>query len=95
MEGTLINETTQSQCDMILHHLKKIGAISPLDALREYGCMRLQARIHDIEIKYEIKVKREWGERTNMWGKLIKFRVYSLNPPKDLLEYIERKEQND
>lgn len=37
-----------SQVDSILRHLKTIGPITPLDALREYGCMRLAARIENL-----------------------------------------------
>lgn len=37
-----------SQSDLILDHLRRQGAITPLVALRAYGCMRLAARIRDL-----------------------------------------------
>ena len=37
-----------SQQDKILRHLKKGKPITPLEALREYGCMRLAARVYDL-----------------------------------------------
>lgn len=38
---------TQNQ--QILAHLKEYGSITPLQALNEYGCMRLGARIYDLK----------------------------------------------
>lgn len=38
----------KSQKDLILNHLKKIGGITPLDALRKYGCFRLGSRICEL-----------------------------------------------
>lgn len=32
----------------ILSHIKRTGSITPLEALNEYGCMRLAARIFDL-----------------------------------------------
>lgn len=43
-EKTRINQT-----DKILAYMKKNGSITPLDALREFGCMRLAARIADLK----------------------------------------------
>jgi hypothetical protein len=38
----------QTQGDMILAHLKKHRAITPLEALHLYGCFRLGARILEL-----------------------------------------------
>ena len=60
---------TQSQ--LILNHLKTHGSITALDALREYGCMRLGARIwdlkhqgHDIRTTFE-SAQNRYGEKVN------------------------------
>ena len=37
-----------TQNDMIKAHLQSGKSITPLDALREYGCFRLAARISDL-----------------------------------------------
>lgn len=37
-----------TQEDRILFHLRNKGGITPLDALNEYGCFRLGARISDL-----------------------------------------------
>lgn len=39
----------QSQKAAILAHLKTGRSITPIDALREYGCFRLGARIYDLK----------------------------------------------
>ncbi len=38
-----------SQTKQVLWHLRKLGAITPLDALKKYGCFRLGARIYDLK----------------------------------------------
>lgn len=40
----------------ILLHLRDYGSITPLDALRKFGCFRLGARINDLRNQgYEIE----------------------------------------
>lgn len=49
-----------SQCRMILEALQRGETITPLDALRRFGCFRLGARIYDLKDKgYEIEAA--WG----------------------------------
>ena len=66
-----------TQCDRILRHLKDYGSITPMEAMNEYGIMRLAARINDlraqgIEIASEVKTgKNRYGEDTH-------FSVYRL-----------------
>ena len=38
-----------SQCERILDYIEKNGSITQIDALREFGCMRLASRISDIK----------------------------------------------
>lgn len=40
-----------SQLKQIRHHLESGKSITPLQAQRLYGCMRLAARIHDLKAK--------------------------------------------
>ena len=60
-----------TQNELILRHLKDYGSITPMDALYEYGIMRLGARIfdlkssgHNIETK-TVKAKNRYGEPTH------------------------------
>ncbi|MGM9646559.1 MAG: helix-turn-helix domain-containing protein [Eubacteriales bacterium] len=38
-----------TQCERIHRHLQDYGTITPVEALREYGVMRLAARISDLK----------------------------------------------
>ena len=40
-----INERYSNQRDKILEHINRFGSISPKEALKHYGCMRLAAQI--------------------------------------------------
>jgi hypothetical protein len=59
-----------TQAERILRHLKDFGTITPVEALRDYGVMRLGARIWDLKHRgYDIRTEREeglnrYGERT-------------------------------
>lgn len=47
-----------TQTEKILSHLKSGRSITPLDALRDFGCFRLGGRIFDIrKLGYEVKTK--------------------------------------
>jgi len=47
---------TSSQTEKILYWLKLGHSITPIDALKMFGCFRLGARIHDLKQKgYDIK----------------------------------------
>ena len=37
-----------NQTEQVREHLEHYGSITPLEALREYGIMRLSARIHQL-----------------------------------------------
>lgn len=43
-----------TQQDSILFHMRHFGCITPLEALRDYGCLRLAARIYDLRKKHRI-----------------------------------------
>ena len=66
-----------TQCDRILRHMKDYGSISSLEAMNEYGIMRLASRINDLRaqgfaIVSEVKTgKNRYGEDTH-------FAVYKL-----------------
>jgi hypothetical protein len=50
----------ESQHDAILAALKRGSRITPLNALRDYGCMRLAARIDDLRNEgYQIDTRIE------------------------------------
>lgn len=57
-----------TQTETILAHLKNGGSITPIDALRDYGCFRLAARIkeirdegHDVQTTWDTDGTKKWA----------------------------------
>lgn len=66
-----------TQCEKILNYIKSNGSITPLDALREFGCMRLASRITDIKAQgYDIISKLESNK--NRYGDTVRYARYTL-----------------
>ena len=66
-----------TQCQEILNYMEREGSITPLDALREFGCMRLASRITDLKRQgYPIARKMETSK--NRAGKSVRYARYSL-----------------
>ena len=66
-----------TQCDKILRHLQDYGSISQMDALREYGIMRLASRISDLK-RQGYPVTREIVAGKNRYGEDVFYARYSL-----------------
>lgn len=66
-----------TQQEKILNYMKRYGSITPLDAMREFGCMRLAARIADLA-KNGVPIKREMVKSRNVDGDTVRFARYSL-----------------
>lgn len=67
-----------TQCDMIIRYLQDHGSITQLDALREFGCMRLAARISDIR-KRGHGIRKEFEEGKNRYGDSVSYARYFLD----------------
>jgi len=68
---------TMTQAEKVLRHLKTVGKITPMDAIREYGCLRLGARICDLRrAGYPIRSRIVTGE--NRFGEPTHYAEYSL-----------------
>jgi hypothetical protein len=54
-----------TQCKQIKKHLQKHGSITPIDALKLYGCFRLGARIYELrrQMSIETEMIRENNKR--------------------------------
>ena len=59
-----------TQCERVLRHLEDYGSITSLEAMHEYGIMRLASRISDLKeagfpiTKEMVKGKNRYGEQT-------------------------------
>ena len=68
----------ETQCDLILQYIKDEGSITPVDAIREFGCLRLGARIWDLKNKRGIPIKTTKEKSKNRYGKTVLYARYSL-----------------
>ena len=64
-----------TQCQMILQYMDDFGSITPLDALREFGCMRLAARISDIK-RMGIEIISEKEHAKNRYNRTVSYSRY-------------------
>ena len=65
-----------NQKERILQHMQTHGSITPLEALRDYGCFRLAARINDLRTEHDIETTTI--ERVNQFGDRVRFAEYRL-----------------
>lgn len=66
-----------TQCEHILRHMQDFGSITQAEAIAEYGCYRLAARIADLKAAgYNISSRIETGK--NRYGERISFARYTL-----------------
>lgn len=66
-----------TQCERILDFIEENGSITQIDALREFGCMRLASRISDLK-RQGIPIKRTMESAKNRYGEPISYARYSL-----------------
>lgn len=66
-----------TQNERILRHLDKYGSITSLEAMQEYGIMRLASRINDIK-RSGVEIKTETVTGKNRFGEPTHYVRYSL-----------------
>lgn len=66
-----------TQCEKILQYIEEKGSITQLQALREFGCMRLASRMSDIK-KMGYPVKKEIETGKNRYGEPIHYARYYI-----------------
>ena len=71
-----------TQCERILRHLRDYGSITSLEAITEYGILRLAARINDLKERgYNITSETVVGE--NRYQEKVHYSVYRLIEEKE------------
>lgn len=73
-----------TQCDRILRHLKDHGSITSMEAVNEYGIMRLASRINDLRAQ-GIAIVSEVGTGKNRYGETTHYSVYRLAEEKEIV----------
>lgn len=66
-----------NQTERILRHLQTFGAITSLEAIQDYGILRLASRISDLR-KEGLPIRREMVSGRNRYGENTSFARYSL-----------------
>ena len=67
----------ENQCAKIIAYISEFGSITPLDALREFSCMRLASRISDIKkMGYTVESAIERGYNYN--GEPVHYKRYTI-----------------
>ena len=66
-----------TQTKKILEFMKENGSITPMEALSEFGCMRLAARISDIRAD-GVNVVSTMEQSKNRYGETVRFARYRL-----------------
>lgn len=66
-----------TQTQKIYKYLKQYGSITPLEALQEFGCMRLAARISDLR-SMGVKIKAQSASSLNQYGEVVHYAKYRL-----------------
>ena len=72
-----MTQQLDKQCALIRAHLEAGKAISQREAIEQYGCYRLGARIFDLRAA-GMDIITETGTGRNRYGKSVKFAVYRL-----------------
>ena len=66
-----------TQCEKIIDYIRVNGSITPLDALREFGCMRLASRITDLK-QQGYDIGRTMENSKNKYGDIVRYARYTL-----------------
>lgn len=70
-----------SQCEKVLRHLQTYGSLTSLEAVTEYGILRLASRINDLKrMGYNITSNTASGK--NRFGETTHYSVYRLEEEK-------------
>lgn len=68
----------KSQTEDVLRYMKEEGAISSMDAFREFGATRLSAIIFELR-RRGYNIETEIWERKNRYGRKTEFAKYILH----------------
>lgn len=66
-----------TQNEQILRHLQDIGTITPLQALGEYGIMRLASRVSDLR-RQGYPIEKRMVRSRNRYGEPVRYAEYRM-----------------
>lgn len=72
-----MSKIKNSQCTLVLNHIKTHGHISNKEAIEQYGVMRLASRISDLK-KRGYMIDSFFDTAINRYGQEVRFKRYYL-----------------
>ena len=66
-----------TQCERVLRHLEDFGSITSLEAMQDYGIMRLASRISDLK-EAGVPISKEMVKGENRYGEQTCYAKYTL-----------------
>ena len=75
VENETEKPTKVRQTELVLMYLEQYGTITPVDAMREFGIMRLASRISDLK-RAGFDIKSRMKQSTNRFGKPVHYAEY-------------------
>jgi hypothetical protein len=66
-----------TQCEKVLRHLEDYGSLTSLEAVNEYGIMRLASRINDLK-HMGVGIISEMVTGKNRYEETVRYSVYRL-----------------
>lgn len=66
-----------TQCEKVERHMRDYGSITSLEAMQEYGIMRLASRISDLR-KRGVVIASSMESGRNRYGEKTHYAVYTL-----------------
>lgn len=67
----------KTQCERILQYIEETGSITQLEALEQFGCMRLASRMCDIK-RMGYNVTKRMEKKKNRYGDPISYARYTI-----------------
>lgn len=67
----------RTQCSQVLAYMIECGAINPMEAMREFGIMRLASRIADLK-KAGYNIMSRMASGKNRYGETVHYKEYWL-----------------
>lgn len=77
MEALAAQGNSMTQCEIIQRHLKDFGSITPHEAMKDYGIMRLTSRISELK-KAGVPIDKVMVRGKNRYGSPTCYAQYIL-----------------
>ena len=78
-----MDQKKSTQTEQVFSYMQEFGGITPLDAMRDLGVMRLASRISDLR-KQGVPIRDSFVKVKNRYGKTCRIKSYSVMSPEEV-----------